>query len=140
LFLDVAHEDWLPKLKAKMQPADWAIMERILKWNESKFHEDYVQAQEAVRSTKLPSDLPITVIARGLVHSQIRLERMSYEGIDLFDGEHKALQPELAKMTTDAQYRVARYSSHVFNDYDPWLVIDEIRMLAERVSKQKNGK
>lgn len=135
LFLDVAHEDWLPRLKAKMAVADYAIMDRIVKWNESKFHEDYVQAQQAVRSTKLRRDLPITVITRGLVHSQIRLERMSYEGIDLFDGEHKALQTELAKLTSNSQHRVARYASHIFDQYDPWLVNDEIKLLAERMMK-----
>jgi pimeloyl-ACP methyl ester carboxylesterase len=137
LFLDVAHEDWLPRLKAKMALADYAIMDRIVKWNESTIHEDYVQAQEAVRSTKLRRNLPITVITRGLVHSQIRLERMSYDGIDLFDGEHKALQAELAKLTSNSQHRVARYASHIFDQYDPWLVNDEIKSLAERVMKGK---
>jgi pimeloyl-ACP methyl ester carboxylesterase len=137
LFLDVAHEDWLARLKAKMPPADWAIMERVVKWNTSKFHEDYLEAQEAVRSNKLRRDLPITIITRGLVHSQIRLEHMSYEAIDLFDGEHKALQAELARLTSDSQHRVARYASHVLDQYDPWLVNDEIKMLAERVTRTR---
>jgi hypothetical protein len=133
LFLDVAHEDWLPRLKRKMPAADWAIMERIVKWNESKYHEDYFEAQETIRSTKLRNDLPITVITRGLVHSQIRLERMSYEAIDLFDGEHKKLQEAIAMLTSNSQHRVARYASHIFDQYDPWLVNEEIEALARRV-------
>jgi len=133
LFLDAPHEDWLPRLKRNMLPADWAIMERILQWNIKLFHEDYLQAQEVVRETRFPKDLPITVITRGLAHTQIRLERMSYGGIDLFDGEHKALQSDLAKLSSNSQDRVAKYASHVIDDYDPWLVIDEIKSLAERV-------
>jgi pimeloyl-ACP methyl ester carboxylesterase len=45
LFLDAPHEDWLPRLQAAMSEADWSIMERILTWNVSNFHEDYIEAR-----------------------------------------------------------------------------------------------
>jgi pimeloyl-ACP methyl ester carboxylesterase len=135
LFLDVAHEDWLPHLQSKMKPEDWTIMERVLAWNERTFHEDYPQAQEAVRSTKLRPDLPITVLSRGVPHTTIRVERMSYEGVDLFENEHIALQERVAALTTNSEHRVARYSSHIFNDYDPWIVIDETKRLIERTAR-----
>lgn len=38
LFLDVAHEDWMPRLQAKMSSADWAIMQGILDWNTRTLH------------------------------------------------------------------------------------------------------
>ena len=133
MLLDVAHEDWLPRLKEKMSPSDWAIMERILAWTERSFHEDYVQAQEAVRATRLRPDLPLTVLSRGIPHTRIRLERMSYEGIDLYDTEHNALQAKIAALSRNSEHRIARYSSHVFNDYDPWMVIEEIELLAKRL-------
>jgi pimeloyl-ACP methyl ester carboxylesterase len=133
LLLDVAHENWLPRLKVEMSTADWAIMERILDWNTRTFHEDYVEAQEAVRRTTIRTDLPITVLARGVPHTRIRLERMSYAGLDSYENQHTALQPSLAKLSTNAEYRVAQYSSHVFDDYDPWLVIDEIKSLVNRL-------
>lgn len=137
LFLDVAQEDWLPRLKAKMSSSDWAIMERILAWNERAFHEDYLQAQEAVRPIKLRKDLPITVLSRGIPHTRIRLERMSYEGIDLYENENTALQAEIAKLSANSEHRIARYSSHVFNDFDPWIVIDEIKLLINRLPEQR---
>jgi pimeloyl-ACP methyl ester carboxylesterase len=133
LFLDAPHEDWLPRLQAGMDDADWSIMERILKWNVSNFHEDYIEAQEAVRNTRLRAGLPITVVSRGIPHVQIRLERMSYDGIDLFDGEHNVLQAELTQLSSNSEHRIARYSSHLINDFDPWLVLDEIKLLTDRL-------
>jgi len=133
LFLDAMQEDWLPRLKAEMLPADWAIMERILEWNVRNFREDYVQAQEAVRKSQIRHDLPITVISRGIPHVQIRLEHMTYDGLDIFDNEHRILQAQLARLSSHSEHRIARYSSHMINDYDPWLVIDEMKRLAARV-------
>ena len=135
LFLDVAHEDWLPRLQAEMSTEDWAVMERILAWNLRNFHEDFVQAQEVVRATRLRKELPITVLSRGIPHTQIRLERMSYRGIDLYESEHAALQAKVAALSGNSEHRVARYSSHVFNDYDPWIVIEELKRLIERLPK-----
>jgi pimeloyl-ACP methyl ester carboxylesterase len=137
LFLDVAQEDWLPHLKAKMSSSDWAIMEHILDWNTRTFHEDYWQAQEAVRATQLPKDLPITVLTRGIPHTSIRVEHMSYQGVDYFESEHIALQSKIAALSANSQQRVARYSSHIFNDYDPWIVIDEIKLLIQRLPKDR---
>lgn|GEM_PF-2245660 len=134
LFIDVSHEDWLPNLKAGMTQADWAIFERILSWTESTYHEDYWQAQEAMRSLRFPPDLPITVLTRGIPHATIRRERLSDEGMNLYENEHRALQEKIAALSNNSQHRVARYSSHVFNDYDPWLVIEEIKALEKRLS------
>jgi len=136
LLIDVAHEDWLPGLKAKMSPADWAIMEGIVDWNTRTFHEDYFNAQESVRGTKLRDGLPITVLSRGIAHTTIRVARMSYEGVDLYEAGHQALQARLPDLSSNSEHRVAKYSSHLFNDYDPWLVIDEIKLLVSRLAKE----
>lgn len=135
LFLDVAHEDWLPHLKAKMVSSDWAIFERILTWNERIYHEDYWEAQEAMRSIGLPADLPISVLSRGIPHATIRRERLSDAGMDLYESEHLALQEKIAALSKNSRHRVARYSSHIFNDYDPWIVIEEIGRLGKRLAK-----
>lgn len=135
LFLDVAHEDWLPRLHAQMRAADWAIMERILAWSEATFHEDYIEAQEAVRDTQLPDSLPISILSRGIPHTRIRLEHMSYDGIDIYEREHNSLQAELLNLSSNSERRIAEYSSHVFNDYDPWIVIEEIKLLNHRIKQ-----
>lgn len=135
LFLDVAQEDYLPRLKAGMSNDDWTIMERLLKWNEQTFHEDYVQGQEAVRDSKLDPDLPITVLSRGVPYTTIRIARISDQGMDLYENEHRSLQEKIVALSKNSRYRVARYSSHVFNDSDPWVVIEELKLLIKRLSK-----
>jgi pimeloyl-ACP methyl ester carboxylesterase len=136
LLVDVVHEDWLPRLKGKMSPSDWAIMEGVLDWNTRTFHEDYLEAQESVRGTKLRDSLPITVLSRGVPHTAIRVAHMSYEGVDLYEAEHQVLQARLLELSSNSEHRVAKYSSHMFNDYDPWLVIDEIKLLVRRIAKE----
>jgi pimeloyl-ACP methyl ester carboxylesterase len=136
LLLDVAHEDWVPRLKAGMSAADWAIMEGILDWNTRTFHEDYLEAQESVRDTKLRPGLPITVLTRGVPHTAIRVAKMSYAGVDLYEAEHQALQSRLVDLSSRSEHRIAKYASHLFDDYDPWLVIDEIKLLVERLPEE----
>jgi hypothetical protein len=136
LFLDVAQEDYVPRLKAKMNNKDWAVMEGLLAWNVRAFHEDYEQAQEAVRNTSLRPDLPITVLSRGMPHISIRATGISDGGMDVFENEHRALQAKIAALSKNSQHRVAHYSSHVFNDSDPWVVIDELKLLIDRLLKQ----
>jgi pimeloyl-ACP methyl ester carboxylesterase len=136
LLMDVAHEDWVPQLEAKMSSGDWAIMEEILAWNTRTFHEDYLEAQESVRGTKLKGGLPITVLSRGIPHTTIRVARMSYDGVDLYEAEHQALQNRLPELSSNSEHRVAKYASHIFDDYDPWFVIDEIELLLNRITEE----
>jgi hypothetical protein len=60
---------------------------------------------------------------------------MSYAGVDAYESEHKALQRKLTRLSSDTEYRVARYASHVIDAYDPWLVIDEIKALVNRLPR-----
>jgi len=76
-------------------------------------------------------------LSRGIPHTRIRIERMSYEGIDSYENEHNALQAEIAKLSANSEHRIAHYSSHVFNDFDPWIVIDEIKLLTKRLPEQR---
>ena len=133
LFLDVAQEDYVPRLKAEMSSKDWAIMDSLLAWNTRTFHEDYVQAQEAVRETKLPPGLPITVLTRGLPYTNLRAAGISYDGMDLYEYEHRALQAKITALSSNSEHKVARYSTHLFNETDPWSVIDEIKLLLKRL-------
>jgi len=137
LFLDTAHEDWLPRLKSEMNQADWKIMEGSVSYNLSTFHEDYFEAQEAVRSLTLKQDLPITVVSRGLPLTSVRAAGMSYDGVDAFNAEHNALQARLVSLSTNVEHRTAHYSSHNVNETDPWLVIEEIEKLVERATRAR---
>jgi pimeloyl-ACP methyl ester carboxylesterase len=137
LFLDSQHEDWLPRLKSEMSMADWAILEGVISWTLRTLHEDIYEAQDAVRTLAFPSALPVTVVSRGLPHTTVRVAGMSYDGVDLFNAEHDALQAKLLTLSSNTEHRVARYSSHMVNDTDPLLVIEEIGKLVERASGEK---
>lgn len=133
VLLDVAQEDWIPNLQKTMKPEDWAIMDAILKWNTTAFHEDYIQSQEAVRKTKINRTLPITVVSRGLPHTKLRSVKVSYDGIRKFNIEHDAGQLKLLNLSTNAKYVIADVASHMIDEYDPWLVIEEIKLMLKRV-------
>lgn len=133
LFLDVNHEDWVPHLQKKMSASDWDIMEFIIKWNSTTFHEDYYEAQEAARSFKFPNTMPITVISRGIPLTKIRRNKMTYEGINTFNEEHNKLQKSIAKLSKNSRHIVSKISPHEICSYDPWLVMDELKYLLERI-------
>lgn len=135
VFLDVAHEDWLPSMKSEMTQSDWTVMERIIAWNGREFHEDYVEGQEAMLGIRLPKHLPITIVTRGVPHTQIRLERLSYAGVDIYERTHQELQYDLMNLTEDAQHRYARVASHMINQFDPWLVLEEIEKMVDRLDR-----
>jgi pimeloyl-ACP methyl ester carboxylesterase len=135
LFLDVAQEDYVPRLKAEMSGADWAIMDHLLAWNVQTFHEDYVQAQEAVRRTRLSPDLPITVLTRGMPYMTVKAAGISDNGMALYEREHRALQAKIVALSKNAEHRVAHSSSHIFNDSAPEIVVDEIKRLIGRLPK-----
>jgi hypothetical protein len=133
LFIDVAHEDWIPNLKKKMNKNDWEIMDNILKWNSKTFYEDYIEGQESARSFEFSNKLPITVISRGIPLTKIRRNNISYGGIEIFNEEHNKLQKSIAKLSEDSKHVISEISPHEIPSYDPWLVLDEIKYLIERI-------
>jgi hypothetical protein len=63
------------------------------------------------------------------------VRRLLYTGLAITAGaEHQPLQPAFLELSSNSEHRVAKYSSHTFNDYDPWLVIDEIKSLVGRLA------
>ncbi len=58
---------------------------------------------------------------------------VSYEDVDAFNSTWDASQFELAKVSPDMRHVRMRYASHLFDGQDPWLVMDEIKLLTERI-------
>lgn len=133
LFLDNNHEDWLAMMEDLVSESDWAIMERIMAWNIRTFHEDVREAEASVRDSEFDDQLPITLISRGVPHTQIRLEKMSYAGIRAYEETFLESQRKLLLLSKNSKHVVAEASSHMINDYDPWLVIDEIEQIVNRI-------
>ena len=51
----------------------------------------------------------------------------------IFNREHDKLQSELAKLSSNTHHRIAKYSSHIVDETDPWLIIEGISHLQKRI-------
>jgi len=133
VFVDSVHESWYPALKRTMSPDGWRTMDMIIGWERDKnSHEDFVEAIQALAGART-LDLPVTVLSRGLPYTNIRQAKMSYDDVDAFNTTWDAAQFELAKVSTDTRHVRMRYTAHLFDEQDPWLVLDEIGLLLKRV-------
>lgn len=134
VFVDSVHESWYPALKASLSPDGWRIMDMIIQWEKNKHaHEDFAEAASTMAANAGKLEMPITVLSRGLPHTSIRQARMSYADVDAFNSTWDKSQFELAKISSNARHMPMRYAAHLFDEQDPWLVIDEIKLLLERV-------
>jgi pimeloyl-ACP methyl ester carboxylesterase len=134
VFVDSVHESWYPAMKQAMTPDGWRIMDMIITWERDKnSHEDFAEAVRTLTATRSKLDIPVTVLSRGLPYTTIRQAKMSYDDIDAYNTTWDAAQFELAKISSDARHVRMRYAAHLFDEQDPWLVLDEIGLLIKRV-------
>jgi pimeloyl-ACP methyl ester carboxylesterase len=132
--VDCVHESWYPALKRTMTPDGWRTMDMIINWERDKnSHEDFAEAVQAMNDNGRPLDMPVTVLSRGLPFTTIRQAKMSYEDVDAYNTTWDAAQFELTKVSKDMRHVRMRYADHMFDERDPWLVLDEIGMLIKRV-------
>jgi pimeloyl-ACP methyl ester carboxylesterase len=132
--VDCVHESWYPALKRSMTPDGWRIMDMIINWERDKnSHEDFAEAVQAMNSGGRTLNMPVTVLSRGLPETKVRQAKMSYEDIDAFNTTWDAAQFELTKVSGDMRHVRMRYTNHMFDEQDPWLVLDEIGLLIKRV-------
>lgn len=132
--VDCVHESWYPALKRTMTPDGWRTMDMIISWERDKnSHEDFAEAVQAMNSGARTLEMPVTVLSRGLPFTTIRQAKMSYDDVDAYNTTWDAAQFELTKVSSDMRHVRMRYSDHMFDERDPWLVLDEIGMLIKRV-------
>lgn len=138
VFVDSVHESWYAGMQRAMSPDGWRTMDMIISWERDKnSHEDFVEAIQALTSPGKRLDLPVTVLSRGLPYTNIRQAKMSYEDVDAFNTTWDAAQFELAKVSPDMRHVRMRYAAHLFDEQDPWLVLEEIGLLVKRVEARK---
>lgn len=123
-------------MQGQVVDSDWAIMERIMDWNVRTFYEDIREAEHSVREATIDDQTPITLISRGVPHTQIRLEKMTYAGIRAYEATFIETQKRILHLSEDSRHVIAEASSHMINDYDPWLVIEEIELLVKRAMSE----
>ena len=106
----------------------------IINWERDKnSHEDFAEAAQAMNSGGRTLDMPVTVLSRGLPETKVRQAKMRYEDVDAFNTTWDAAQFELTKVSGDMRHVRMRYTNHMFDEQDPWLVLDEIGLLIKRV-------
>jgi pimeloyl-ACP methyl ester carboxylesterase len=133
-FVDCVHESWYPALKRTMSPEGWRTMDMVINWERDKnSHEDFAEAVQAMNSGGRTLTLPVTVLSRGLPYTNIRQAKISYDDVDAYNTTWDAAQFELAKVSSDMRHVRMRYTAHMFDEQDPWLVLDEIGLLIKRV-------
>ena len=138
VFVDSVHESWYPALKASLSPDGWRIMDMIIQWEKNKHaHEDFAEASSTMAANAGKLEMPVTVLSRGLPHTSIRQAKMSYADVDAFNSTWDKAQFELVNISGNARHVPMRYAAHLFDEQDPWIVIDEIKLLLERVEGTK---
>ncbi|MDM4765855.1 alpha/beta hydrolase [Pelomonas sp. SE-A7] len=138
VFVDAVHESWLDGLRQALSPTGWRTMESIIRWEKDQHsHEDFVEAVQSLTARRKPLTLPVTVLSRGLPHTQIRQARMSYADVDAYNATWDVAQARLAQESSDMRQVRMRHASHLFDEQDPWLVIDEIKALLKRVEPRR---
>lgn len=134
LFADSAHESWYHDMKLSMSVAGWKTMANIIEWEKQHHsHEDLVEAVIAAPSFAVPDKLPITVMSRGLPHNTLRQTNMSYSDVDAYNAASNSSQFKLLKLSANTEHVTMHYSSHFVDEDDPWLVLDELYKLQQRV-------
>jgi pimeloyl-ACP methyl ester carboxylesterase len=134
VFVDSVHESWYPALKKSLSPDGWRIMDMIINWERDKnSHEDFAEAVQAMSTSAVTFDFPVTVLSRGLPYTTIRQAKMSYDDVDAYNATWDSSQLELAKISSNSRHVRMRYAAHLFDEQDPWLVIDEINLLLKRI-------
>jgi pimeloyl-ACP methyl ester carboxylesterase len=133
-FVDCVHESWYPAMKRAMSPEGWRTMDMVISWERDKnSHEDFPEAVQALNADHRSLNMPVTVLSRGLPYTNIRQAKMSYDDVDAFNTTWDAAQFELTKVAGDMRHVRMRYTAHMFDEQDPWLVLDEIALLIKRV-------
>ncbi|WP_444916571.1 alpha/beta fold hydrolase [Microbulbifer sp. JMSA003] len=137
VFVDAAHESWYQDMKSSMSREGWKTMEWIMDWerNHHSF-EDFEEASSHTSIYSIPSDLPITVMSRGIPHVSIRQTKMSYKDVDTYTKSWDRSQEKLRAITRNAEVVTMMYASHLFDESDPWIVIEHIEKMISKIENE----
>jgi pimeloyl-ACP methyl ester carboxylesterase len=129
LLIDAAHENWIQSMKKNMSKDDWQKMQNILDWFQNNLGHNVWDSQFEVANTKLPEDLKIRIISRGVPHETIRQAGVSEEGIRIYNELHDKYQTEQLKLTKNTERVFAKKSGHLIVDSEPHIVMEQLSEL-----------
>ena len=129
LLIDAAHENWIQDMKKSMSGDDWQKMQSIIDWFQNKLGHNVWDSQFEVAKTKLPNELEIRIISRGLPHETIRKAGVSEDGIRIYNELHDKYQTEQLKLSSNAKRVFAKKSGHLIVDSEPYVVMEQLSAL-----------
>lgn len=129
LLIDAAHENWIQSMKSSMSKEDWQKMQSILDWFQDNLGHNVWDSQFEVANTKLPSELKIRIISRGLPHETIRKAGVSEEGIRIYNELHDKYQTEQLDLSKNTKRVFAKKSEHLIVDSEPHIVMQQLSAL-----------
>ena len=133
LLVDAVHEDWLAELESKMDPEDWTRVQDAQQWFRQRLGYDHWVSQAEVKATKLPENLPVRIISRGLPYLRVRFIGISEPAVTLFNESHDRLQAQMLGLTSRTSRVVAQRSEHMVIESAPELVLSELGLLIQDV-------
>jgi|TARA_B100000700_G_C15028458_1_gene849389 pimeloyl-ACP methyl ester carboxylesterase len=137
VFVDAAHESWYQDMKSSMSNEGWKTMEWIIDWerNQHSF-EDFEEASSHSTIYTIPNNMPVTVMSRGIPHVSIRQTKMSYKDVDIYTNTWNRSQEKLKTITKNTEAVTMEYASHLFDETDPWIVIEYIEKMVAKVESE----
>lgn len=137
IFIDAAHESWYADMKSSMSEKGWSTMEWIIDWERNQHsYEDFTEASSQSEIYSIPSDMPVYVMSRGIPHLSIRQTKMSYKDVDAYSESWDRSQEKLKKVSDKVESIVMRYASHLFDETDPWIVIENIEKMVSLIKEE----
>lgn len=138
VFVDSVHESWYQDMKSSMSESGWNTMEVIFQWERNKHsYEDFVEASSQSDIYAISSTLPVIVMSRGIPHVTLRKTKMSYSDIDAYTDSWNRSQERLLGISKNSEKVTMQYASHLFDDTDPWIVIEYIEKMVSIVNNEK---
>lgn len=137
VFVDAAHESWYQDMKLSMSNEGWETMEWIIDWerNQHSF-EDFEEASSHSAMYTIPENMPVIVLSRGIPHVSIRQTKMSYEDVDIYTQTWNRSQEKLKSITKNTEVVTMKYASHLFDETDPWIVIEYIEKMVAKIENE----
>ncbi|MDY6976546.1 MAG: alpha/beta hydrolase [Pseudomonadota bacterium] len=129
LLIDAAHENWIQSMKSSMTQSDWSKMQSILDWFQKNLGHNVWDSQFEVANAKLPENMEIRIVSRGLPHETIRQAGVSEDGIRIYNELHDKYQAEQLNLTKHTTRVIANKSSHLIVDSEPHIVMEQLSAL-----------
>ncbi|RYV04139.1 alpha/beta hydrolase [Shewanella sp. OPT22] len=132
LFVDAAHESWYQDMKESMSAKAWKTMDWIMDWEKTTNSlEDFAEASSHSKIYELKPETEVVVLSRGIPHVSIRQTGMAYKDVDAYDNSWNRSQEKLKMVSQNVTYEKMKYASHLFDQTDPWIVLEHIDRLAK---------